>query len=47
MKIFLAFMFACFISAVLLRQRSLKLSMCVAFGLTMLLSIGYFFFNQI
>jgi hypothetical protein len=47
MKLFLVFMLVCFFSAVLLQRHSLKLSLYISLGLALLLSVGYFFFNQI
>jgi hypothetical protein len=47
MKLFLAYLFFCFIAGILLRQRTLHTRMWVLFGVCILVSIGYFFFNQI
>jgi hypothetical protein len=47
MKLFVAFTLACFVAAALLQRRDLKDSVRVLFGLVLLASIGYFFFNQI
>jgi hypothetical protein len=47
MKFFMVFTLACFVSAILLRKRDLRTSVRVAFGMALLVSIGYFFFNQI
>ena len=47
MKVFIAFMLICFVGTTLLRNRSLKTSVYLLFGLVLFVSIGYFFFNQI
>jgi hypothetical protein len=47
MKLFIAFILLCFITALLLRKRDLTTNVWVLFGLSLLVSIGYFFFNQI
>jgi hypothetical protein len=47
MKIFIAFIMICFVTATLLRKRDLRTSAFLLFGLVLLVSIGYFFFNQI
>ena len=47
MKLFMAFVLLCFAGATLLRKRDLKISVALAFGLALLISIGYFLFNQI
>ena len=47
MKVFIAFVLICFVAAILLRNRGLKTSVYILFGLVLFVSIGYFFFNQI
>ena len=47
MKVFIAFILICFVAATLLRKRDLKTSVYVLGTLALLVSIGYFFFNQI
>ena len=47
MKIFIAFILICFVAATLLRKRDLKTSIYMLCTLALLVSFGYFFFNQI
>jgi hypothetical protein len=47
MKVFIAFILICFAVGTLLRNRGLKTSIYLLFGLVVFVSIGYFFFNQI
>ena len=47
MKLFLLFTLSCFIAGILLQKRGNKTRMSLMFGLALLVSIGYFFFNQI
>ena len=47
MKVFMAFILICFVAAILLRKRDLKTSVYILCTLTLLVSFGYFFFNQI
>jgi hypothetical protein len=47
MKLLLGFVLFCFVAATLLRKRDFGVSMWMVFGLALLLSIGYYFFNQI
>jgi hypothetical protein len=47
MKVFMAFMLICFVGAILLRKHDLKTIVYMLCTLAMLVSIGYFFFNQI
>ena len=47
MKVFIAFILICFVAATLLRKRDFKISIYVLYILALLVSIGYFFFNQI
>ena len=47
MKLFIAFILICFVAAALLRRRDLKASVYMLCALALLVSIGYFFFNQI
>jgi hypothetical protein len=47
MKVFIAFILICFVAATLLRKRDLKTSVYMLCTLALLVSIGYFFFNQI
>jgi hypothetical protein len=47
MKVFISFILICFVAATLLRKRDLKTSVYMLCALAVLVSIGYFFFNQI
>jgi len=47
MKLFLAYLLFCFIAGILLRKQALHIRMWVLFGVCVLITIGYFFFNQI
>ena len=47
MKLFIGFILICFVAATLLRKRDLKITVYVLYTLALLVSIGYFFFNQI
>jgi hypothetical protein len=47
MKVFIAFILICFVTATLLRKRNLKTSIYMLGMLALLVSFGYFFFNQI
>jgi hypothetical protein len=47
MKVLIAFLLICFVGATLLHKRTLKTSAFLLVGLVLLVSIGYFFFNQI
>ena len=47
MKVFMAFLLICFVAATLLRKRDLKTSVYMLGALALLVSCGYFFFNQI
>ena len=47
MKVFIAFFLICFVAATLLRKRDLKISVYILCTLALLVSLGYFFFNQI
>jgi hypothetical protein len=47
MKLFLAYMLFCSIVGVLMRRQALHMRMWVLFGVCILITIGYFFFNQI
>jgi hypothetical protein len=47
MKVFIAFILICFVAAMLLRKRDLKVSIYMLCMLALLVSLGYFFFNQI
>ena len=47
MKVFTAFMLICFVGSILLRKRDLKTSVYMLCALALLVSFGYFFFNQI
>ena len=47
MKVFMAFILICFVAAILLRKRVLKTSVYMLCTLALLVSVGYFFFNQI
>ena len=47
MKVFIGFILICFVGATVLRKRDIKTSVYMLCTLTLLVSIGYFFFNQI
>ena len=47
MKVFIAFILICFVAATLLRKRDLKTSVYMLGTLALLVSLGYFFLNQI
>jgi hypothetical protein len=47
MKVFMAFMLICFVGTILLRKHDLKTSVYILYALALLVSFGYFFFNQI
>ncbi|GEM_PF-5469695 len=47
MNLFLGFILLCFITAIVLRKRSLRTSVWILGALGVLLGIGYFFFRQI
>ena len=47
MKLFIAFILICFVAATLLRKRDLKTSIYMLCTLALLVSLAYFFFNQI
>jgi hypothetical protein len=47
MKVFIAFILICFVAATLLLKRDLKTSVYLLCTLALLVSFGYFFFNQI
>jgi hypothetical protein len=47
MKLFLAYILFCFIAGILLRKKPLNNRMWILFGICILVSIGYLFFNQI
>ena len=47
MKVFMAFMLICFVAATVLRKRDLKTSVYMLSALALLVSFGYYFFNQI
>jgi UDP-N-acetylmuramyl pentapeptide phosphotransferase/UDP-N-acetylglucosamine-1-phosphate transferase len=47
MKVFIAFILICVVVATLLRKRDLKTSVYMLCTLALLVSLGYFFFNQI
>lgn len=47
MKLFLGYILLCVAVAVVLRKKDVRLSMWLLLGLCVLVSVGYFFFNQI
>ena len=47
MKVFITFILFCFIAATMLRKRDLKTSIYMLYSLALLVSLSYFFFNQI
>lgn len=47
MKLFLLFILCCFVAGMLLQKRGNKTHLGIMFGLALLVSVGYFFFNQI
>jgi hypothetical protein len=47
MKVFIAFILICFVAATLIRKRDPKTTMYMLGTLALLVSIGYFFFDQI
>ncbi len=47
MKLFMLFVLICFTAGAVLRKRDYKTSLGLMFGLALLVSIGYFFFNQV
>ena len=47
MKLFMVFILICFVAGILLQKRDYKTSSVIMFGLALLVSVGYFFFNQI
>ena len=47
MKIFIGFILICFVGATVLRKRDIKTSVYMLCTLTLLVSIGYFFFKVI
>jgi uncharacterized membrane protein YfcA len=47
MKLFLLFILCCFVAGILLQKRGYKTRLSMMFGLALLVSVGYFFFNQI
>jgi hypothetical protein len=47
MKLFLLFTLSSFVAGILLQKRDYKIRLSLMFGLALLVSVGYFFFNQI
>ena len=47
MKLFVLFTLICFVAGILLRKRGYKTQLSLMFVLALLISIGYFFFNQV
>lgn len=47
MKLFVAYLFICAIAGVILRKRAFQDRIWILLGICVLVSIGYFFFNQI
>ncbi len=47
MKLFLLFILSSFVAGILLQKRDYKIHLSLMFGLALLVSVGYFFFNQI
>jgi hypothetical protein len=47
MKLFLLFILSSFVAGILLQKREYKTRLSLMFGLALLVSVGYFFFNQI
>jgi hypothetical protein len=47
MKLFLLFILSSFVAGILLQKRDSKVRLSLMFGLALLVSVGYFFFNQI
>jgi hypothetical protein len=47
MKLFLLFILSSFVASILLQKREYKTRLSLMFGLALLVSVGYFFFNQI
>jgi uncharacterized membrane protein YfcA len=47
MKLFMGFVLICFIAGILLQKHDNKTQLSFMFGLALLVSIGYLFFNQI
>ena len=47
MKLFMGFVLICFVAGILLQKRNYKIQLSTMFGLALLVSVGYFFFNQI
>ena len=47
MKLFLMFMISCFVAGILLQKRGYTTRLVLLFGIALLVSVGYFFFNQI
>jgi hypothetical protein len=47
MKLFLLFILGSFVAGILLQKRDYKTCLSLMFGLALLVSVGYFFFNQI
>jgi hypothetical protein len=47
MKLLMLFIFTCFIAGIVLQRLSTRKLMLVLFGLSALVSAGYYFFNQI
>lgn len=47
MKLFVLFILVCFVAGILLRKREYKTNLGIMFVIALLVSIGYFFFNQV
>jgi hypothetical protein len=47
MNLFLAYMLFCFVAGILMRKQPPHMRMWLLFGVCILVTIGYFFFNQI
>ncbi|MBK9940430.1 MAG: hypothetical protein IPP13_02240 [Kouleothrix sp.] len=47
MKVFMGFIMLCFVGATLLRGRTLRFNIWMLLGVIVLVSMVYFFFNQL
>ena len=47
MKLFVLFVLVCFVAGILFRKRGYKTNLGLMFVIALLVSIGYFFFNQV